>query len=131
MLQQRYCTFFLLVLFAATTAQAQEYWSTADVYRGWDAFERCMACHTIERNAAHKVGPNLYSIIGKRAGSDPTYTSYSPALKSSEIIWDYYTLDGYLGNSKVFIPGNRMACGNISDPQERADIIRYISTFSE
>ena len=120
----------MVFLLFSLPATAQEYWETADAHRGQKYFERCMACHTVNRGGHHKVGPNLYGIWGKKAGSESTYNRYSPAMKQADAIWDYYTLDAYLGNSKVFIPRNRMACGRISNPQERADLILYLYSLS-
>lgn len=121
------CFLLLLLPFPSAT---QEYWSTSDVTRGWRYFGRCAACHTVEKGGRHKVGPNLFGIIGRQAGTVPGYTRYSEGMKNSGVVWDYYTLDAYLGNSKMFIPDNLMACGRLNDPQERADIIRYLSTFT-
>jgi len=93
------------------------------------AYFRCAACHTIEEGGRHKVGPNLFGIIGKEAGTVEGYTRYSKELKESGIIWTEETIDMYIENSEKFIPGNKMASGRIKDKKTRDAIIRYIKSF--
>ncbi|MCB2081762.1 MAG: c-type cytochrome [Rickettsiales bacterium] len=110
---------------------AQDVWANADANRGWQYFGNCAACHTIGKGQRHKVGPNLFGIVGHPAGARDDYAGYTPALRDSELVWDAATLDRYLENNKLVVPGNRMACGRIPDPQIRADIITYLSLFHE
>lgn len=42
--------------------------------------KKCEHCHSIEKGAEHKMGPNLFGIMGKKAGIIPNY-SYSDANK--------------------------------------------------
>ena len=127
----KYLAIFLAILMLPYIAYAQHdelvgFLEKGSADRGKKLFNQCKACHTIEKNGRHKVGPNLYKIIGKKAGSNPTYGNYSEAMKNSDITWSYETLDAYLKNSKKFIPRNRMPKGRMADPQDRADIILYL-----
>ena len=98
------------------------------VYSGAELYARkCQNCHTKDYGGSNKVGPNLYSILGKEAGADPTYKRYSKALKESDFVWTMELLDEYIKNSKKLVPGNRMACGGISDAEERRKILEYMT----
>ena len=77
----------------------------------------------------NRLGPNLHSIIGRTAGS--AEYGYSPALQSSEMVWDADTLDRFIENPDAVIPGNNMKpYGGISDASIRADIVRYLESES-
>lgn len=112
-----------------TEGYAQSDSIMGDAIKGKKAYFKCVACHTVEEGGRHKVGPNLFGIIGKEAGTNPTYEKYTDVIKDSGIIWTEDALDMYITNSERFIPGNKMACGGIKDAQERADIIAYIKSF--
>ena len=85
----------------------------------------CIACHAIGCN---RDGPKLGGIIGRRAGSVPDYDGYSHAMRASDVIWTEKTLDAYLANPAVFIPGNSMASttGNLEDETQRRDLIAFL-----
>lgn len=38
----------------------------ADIDAGAKVFKKCATCHSVEKNGANKIGPNLYGIIGKK-----------------------------------------------------------------
>ena len=69
-----------------TTAQAQPAGVAAPI-NGGDAaagrlvFRKCQACHSMEPGKTI-LGPSLAGILGRKAGSDPSY-SYSPAMKQA------------------------------------------------
>ena len=46
----------------------------------------CRTCHTI-KEGDNRQGPNLYRIMGRKAGSLPDY-SYSSAMKGADFVWD-------------------------------------------
>lgn len=99
------------------------------VAKGKAAFNTCVACHGIEKGGANKIGPNLYGIIGRAAGSVSDF-SYSEALKSSGITWTKEELDSYIANPAAKVPGTTMMAGAITDAGRRKAIIAYIEDVS-
>lgn len=89
----------------------------------------CRTCHSIDKGD-NRLGPNLHDIIGREAGSE-NY-QYSPAMASSDIVWDAETLDRFIENPDAVVSGNKMRpYGGISDPAIRASIVDYLSAASE
>jgi cytochrome c len=85
----------------------------------------CRTCHSIEEGD-NRLGPNLHGIVGREAGSEEY--AYSPALKSSGIVWDTATLDRFIENPAAVISGNNMKpYGGISDPEVRVSIVSYLA----
>ncbi len=91
---------------------------------GKTVFLQCMACHSL-KEGENKVGPSLYSKIGKTAGQVPGF-NYSDANKNSGIVWTEAELFTYLKNPRAAIPGTKMVFAGIPDPQKRADLIAYL-----
>jgi cytochrome c len=121
-------TFFVaaaLLVAAATPGQSFAEPLQGDPARGGKIYERCMACHAIDRD---RTGPRHEGLIGRRVGSVPGF-SYSPAMKkagAAGMIWDQATLDKFLENPTKFMPGTRMGYAGIKDAQERADLIAFL-----
>jgi cytochrome c len=96
-----------------------------DPTRGEKIYERCQACHSIERD---RTGPHHAGLFGRRAGSVPGF-QYSPAMKKAGaggLVWDEATLDKFLKAPTKFVPGTRMGYAGIKDDQERADLLAYL-----
>ena len=101
----------------------------ADVKKGEKLFkQRAGQCHTAAKGGPNGVGPNLWGIVGRKAGSIEGY-SYTNANKDSGITWDEQALFDYLENPKKFIPGTKMSFAGMKSPAERKDIIAYMATL--
>jgi cytochrome c len=97
-----------------------------DTDAGQIAFNNaCRTCHTV-REGDNRLGPSLYRVIGRRAGSLPNY-NYSESMKKADIVWDKNNLDRFIANPDQVVPGNNMKpYGGIASAEERAKIIEYL-----
>jgi cytochrome c len=102
--------------------------SAADVANGKTLFSRCAACHTADKGGSNGLGPNLYGVVGRKAGSKKNF-SYSSTMKNSGIVWSNPKLDAYLAHPAGVVPGNRMAFAGLPDPKQRADLIAWLDTL--
>jgi len=91
------------------------------------AFGICATCHTTVAGT-NGIGPSLYGVVGRKAGSLPGYT-YSDAMKNSGITWDSQTIDRYITNPQAMVPGNKMPFAGLSEAQKRTEIIAYLATL--
>ena len=107
----------------ATAAQA-----SGDPKAGADVFKRCTACHADAKDGPNKFGPNLYGVIGRKAGSYPGY-NYSPAMKNSDFTWDQQKLEAYISHPQQVVTGNKMPFGGISDQKQAEDLAAYLLTL--
>jgi cytochrome c len=112
----------LVAIGVAALCAAAPVQAASDPVRGEQIYTRCMACHAL---AYDRVGPHHCGLFGRRAGTVPGF-NYSPAMKSSRIVWNAATLDRFLTNPLKVIPGTAMTYDGIADPQERADLIAYL-----
>jgi cytochrome c len=111
---------------AATPAVATEDYAsfTGNAAAGKVVFIQCQACHSL-KEGENRVGPSLYSKVGKTAGQVPGF-KYSEANKNSGLVWTEEKLFEYLKNPRAVIPGTTMAFAGIPDPQKRADVIAFL-----
>jgi cytochrome c len=96
-----------------------------DAARGQHDFRACAPCHSLEPDR-HLTGPSLAGLWGRKAGSLPSFERYSDALKSSGIIWDDRSLDGWLTDPDGMVPDNEMPFDGIKNPGERADLLAFL-----
>lgn len=107
---------------AASTAQA------ADPAKGKSVFQRCAICHRVEKNGGNGLGPNLFGIVGRKAGTGADF-SYSAAMKNSGIVWSTDKLTAYIEHPAAVVPGNKMAFAGVTDAGQRADVVAYLATL--
>ncbi|HEU0198840.1 MAG TPA: cytochrome c family protein [Burkholderiaceae bacterium] len=97
-----------------------------DAERGEAIYERCVACHSLDRN---RTGPKHCGLLGRRAGSLSDF-EYSPAMRAAGIVWNERTLDRFLAAPTKVVPGTSMGYAGIDDPRERADLIAWLREAS-
>ena len=104
---------------------AQPRYATADAARGRQGAVLCQACHSFKQGEGDRIGPNLYGIVGRRAGARPGF-AYSRPLQEADFVWTPAALDAWLADPARFLPGNRMAIPAISDASDRDNLIAYL-----
>jgi len=97
----------------------------ADLEDGQEKFALCKSCHTAVQGGPDLVGPNLYGVFGRKAGSKPGF-AYSDALKVTGITWDADQIDRWITDPRKVAPGTKMTYAGMSDPEARRDLIAYL-----
>lgn len=113
----------LVLLFAATSAFA-----AGNAANGKTLFARCSVCHKTAKDAGNGVGPNLFGVSGRMAGSAPGF-AYSPAMKGAGFAWSDDKLTAYVMNPKQTVPGDRMPFNGIPNQSQAADVVAYLDTL--
>ncbi|MEL6662827.1 MAG: cytochrome c family protein [Pseudomonadota bacterium] len=101
---------------------------TGDPAAGRRVFTKCMSCHVVAEGQ-NRVGPSLYGIVGRPAGSIEGFR-YSNANADSGIVWTEPVMFAYLEKPQEFIRGTTMAFPGLPSAQDRADVIAYIKQES-
>jgi cytochrome c len=89
--------------------------------------QQCAMCHTATKGGPAILGPNLYGVVGRKAGSVGGY-SYSPHMKAADWVWTDDKLMAYLPAPRDMVPGTKMTYGGLKDPTKLADLIAYLDT---
>ena len=92
------------------------------------AFAMCQTCHTTGRGEPHRVGPNLFGVVGAKAGSKPGY-NYSDALKESGIAWSRDRLAAFIAAPRAVVPGTKMVIAGPKDAAKRQEIVDYLASL--
>jgi cytochrome c len=111
-----------LIFAAAQSLPAQAAGAACDVTLSNKAWSKCAACHSLTPNEAGKAGPNLYGVVGRRAGSLESFV-FSPAISKSDIVWTVELLDAFLANPQKVVPNNRMPFSGLPNAKERAALV--------
>ena len=98
--------------------------NTDDLVKGKKVFKKCVACHSLQEGK-NKIGPSLYNLLGRKAGSVEGY-KYSKAMKNSDVVWDEESLDKFLTKPRKFIKKTKMSFRGIKKKSLRDDIISYL-----
>jgi cytochrome c len=119
-------TFALCVMAAATIGLSPSF-AAGDAAAGQNVFAtRCSVCHATEPGVK-KFGPSLAGVFGRKSGTEAGY-DYSAALKGASITWDEKTLDQFIENPTVDVPGTKMPV-NLSGSGDRQNVIAYLKTL--
>ena len=105
----------IIALFASTSA--------AD---GAKVFKKCLACHSIEKGGPNKIGPNIFGVLNRKAGSISGY-KYSKAMLAYGKVWSFEEMDGFLTKPKDWIKGTKMSFMGLKSAKDRAAVILYMN----
>lgn len=79
---------------------------------GKSLFKNCVACHAIRADDGDelvkggKIGPNLYKVIGRTAGSESEFKKYSRSLKQladTGYVWDQAGISEWVQNPSKYL----------------------------
>ena len=96
---------------------------------------KCKACHTFNQGGKHKTGPNLFGVMGRKAGSTD-FKKYSKSLKNGAWVWDEENMKAWVCDSKKAIKelsgdphartkmGKQKKCGDAA-----ASVVAFLNTL--
>ena len=109
----------IVALFAATSATDGE-----------KIFKKCAACHSIDQGGANKIGPALWGVLGRKAGSISDY-KYSKAMAAYGKTWSFEEMNGFLIKPKDWIKGTKMSFLGLKNAKDRAAVILYMNVNTD
>ena len=105
----------IMTLFASTSAA-----------EGEKVFKKCVTCHNIAKDGSNKIGPALWGVLGRKAGSISDY-KYSKAMAAHGQSWSFEEMNGFLTKPKEWIKGTKMSFAGLKNVKDRAAIILYLN----
>ena len=115
---------------AAGEASLRERLAAASPERGQEVFRACSACHSVDKGAAHTIGPNLWGVVDRAVATAEGYDRYTPAMTSFGGAWSAERLDRYLRQPMTVIEGTAMIFPGITSDVDRADLIAWLGLKS-
>ena len=100
-----------------------------DLAHGEKVFKKCSACHMIASDGKNMIGPNLWGVIGRTAGSVSDY-KYSKAMVAYGKEWTFEEMNAYLIKPQAYIKGTKMAFAGLRKEKDRASVILYMNSKS-
>src|SRR6516162_8685210 len=116
---------FLTLLFGAYSA-----FSEGNAARGQRVFDACAACHSLQPDQS-MTGPSLAGLWNRKAGSLASFSRYSAALQSANIVWNDKTLDDWVTDPQHLVTGNEMTFAGIKDARQRADLLAFLKEATQ
>ncbi len=115
-----------LATFAAPGSQAAD---------GEKLMKKCKACHTWNEGGKKKVGPNLFGVTTRPAGSSEGFKYSKGFRKAQDAIgmWDDTKLDAYLADPSRYLKslggGRSRMTFKLKKEKDRAAVIDYLGTL--
>jgi cytochrome c len=88
-------------------------------------FATCLMCHDASRDGVALVGPPLWKVNGRKAGTVPGYP-YSGAMLSYAVTWDRASLIAFITSPQTAVPGTKMGYPGQTDPATAAQVADYV-----
>ncbi len=100
--------------------------ASVSVEDGATQFKKCLSCHSIAKNGKNKIGPKLFSVLGRKSGSISDY-KYSKAMTAHGKVWTFEEMNGFLTKPKDWIKGTKMSFIGLRSAKDRAAVILYMN----
>ena len=104
--------------------------ASASAADGKKVFKKCAACHSIAKGRGNKIGPALWGVLGRQAGSISDY-KYSKAMATHGKPWSFEEMNGFLIKPKDWIKGTKMTFVGLKKETERAAVILYMNNNTD
>lgn len=101
----------------------------ADAAAGEKLVKKCTSCHSFDKGGKNGVGPNQWGLVGSHFAHKDDYAYSAAFIAAKDRKWTPQELSDFLANPKKSVPGNKMAFAGMSNPQDRANLIAYLSTL--
>ena len=134
-------TRFHLVIAAALVVTTGQGMAAGDAEKGAQTFKKCQTCHTIADadgkkiagNGA-KVGPNLYGVMGRKAGSYEGFNYGDSMVAAGEkgLVWDETQVATYVQDPTAFLKdylGDPKARGKMTFKLTKQDEADNVAAF--
>ena len=99
--------------------------ASASIENGMKISKKCSSCHSFKKDEQHKVGPNLFGILGSEVGKINEY-SYSNSMANFGGKWNYENLSAFLYKPKEYMEGTKMNFIGLKNVEDRADLILWL-----
>ena len=109
----------IMALFASTSATD-----------GAKVFKKCLSCHSIAKEGKNKIGPKLFGVLGRQAGSISDY-KYSKAMAAHGKVWSFEEMNSFLIKPKDWINGTKMQFLGLKNAKDRAAVILYMNANTD
>jgi|SRR6266566_527564 len=86
--------------------------------------QQCAPCHTTNASDSPRLGPTLFNIVGREAGTTEGFR-YSPGFANARFKWDEQKLEQWLTDPQAMIPGAIMPYKQ-AKPELRTAIVSYL-----
>ena len=100
--------------------------ATASIADGEKIFKKCAACHSIAKSGGNKIGPALWGVLGRQAGSVSDY-KYSKTMATHGKPWTFEEMNSFLTKPKDWIKGTKMSFVGLKSEKDRAAVILYMN----
>ncbi|TVP74433.1 MAG: hypothetical protein EA339_00280 [Rhodobacteraceae bacterium] len=98
-----------------------------DDSRGYEVWQACAVCHSLQPGDHARAGPSLHGIFGQPIASQPGY-DYSDALGNLDIVWTPQTVaELFEFGPEAYTPGSRMPEQRIANPADREALVDFIA----
>ena len=101
-----------------------------DISHGKNVWKKCSACHSIKKGGKNKIGPALYSVLGRNIAALDDY-KYSKAFVAYGKSWTFEEMNGFLKKPQSYIKGTKMAFAGLKKEKDRASVILFMNQNSD